>query len=279
MKCQSGRMALMMMELMVGKENSGVAGLLNTSAKMSLGGGWAATHCNIDTSKITGVSMRDSRGYASTSIGDTTASSNNVAASLGEYASACAMERLPVVMPERPAWEVEYKKWQAEFHAKRYKILPPKFTDDTKAEDEESSVKAGWKPASRETRADREGDRRTLKRRLDQRLFLLLKRRGGKWGFAQSEIQQGDTSRSAAERALKDAVGEEGYQHYFVGNGPAAHTANDGGLQTVFYHRCQLIQGLPKIQGEYEDYAWVAPDEFGEYFEDAAVVETLQKMA
>jgi large subunit ribosomal protein L46 len=274
----------MMMELMVGKENSGVMSLLNKSVSLVGGWGGAATKNGIHVApKIAaGARVCDSRGYASSIIGDH--NHNNVAAaSSGQYASACALERLPVVMPERPAWEVEYKKWQAEFHAKRYKILPAKFTDDAKAaEEEESSVKAGWKPASRETRADREGDRRTLKRRLDQRLFLLLKRRGGKWGFAQSEIQQGDTSRSAAERALKDAVGEEGYQHYFIGNGPAAHTASgtdDDETRLVFYHRCQLIQGLPKIQGEYEDYAWVAPDEFGEYFEDAAVVETLQKMA
>eukprot|EP00890_Picochlorum_soloecismus_P001497 jgi/Picsp_1/2348/NSC_05811-R1_protein len=290
MSYQGGRATLnvMMLQLM-SKESGNMVGLLNKAVRMGLGGLGVAAHDNNEMIAA-GLSVCGGRGYSST--GHTNTNNNGGASetvgtyrgSSGQYASACALERLPVVMPERPAWEVEYKKWQAEFHAKRYKILSPRLTEDAKTEDEESSVKAGWKPASRETRADREGDRRTLKRRLDQRLFLLLKQRGGKWGFAQSELLQGDTSRSAAERALKNAVGEEGYQCYFIGNGPAAHTYNAGGggasmESVVFYHRCQLIQGLPKIQDEYEDYAWVAPDEFKEYFEDAEVAETLQRMA
>jgi len=267
---------------LVSKESGGVMGLLDKAARMNLGVWGVAGH---DNKKMiaAGLSMCDGRGYLSTgnmNNSDGSKAAGTYTGSPGQYASACALERLPVVMPERPAWEVEYKNWQAEFHAKRYKILPPALTDEPKTENEESSVKAGWKPASRETLADRQGDRRTLKRRLDQRLFLLLKKRGGEWGFAQSEILKGDTSRSAAERALKNAVGEEGYQYYFVGNGPAAHTNGaEVDASVLFYHRCQLIQGLPKIQDEYEDHAWVAPDEFKEYFEDAAVVETLQKMA
>ena len=196
------------------------------------------------------------------------------------YWSACALERLPVVLPERPKWEIEYKEWQERLHAKQFKVLPPTFTDDVKTEREELKGGDGskkWSPAPRRTAADASGDRKTLARRLDERLFLVLKRKGGDWGFAMTEIQEEEASRRAAERALSEAVGDAGYQPYFVGNAPAAHTVDENG-GTVFYHRCQLVQGVPVVQQGYEDFAWVTSDEFHEYFSDSKAVETLQKM-
>ena len=42
-----------------------------------------------------------------------------------------------------------------------------------------------YEPAPRETEADRANDRRSLQRRLDQRLFMLVKPKGGGWALMQ----------------------------------------------------------------------------------------------
>ncbi|KAI8113089.1 hypothetical protein M9435_003095 [Picochlorum sp. BPE23] len=195
-------------------------------------------------------------------------------------ASACAcLERLPVLMPEMPQWEKEYRDWQEEFNSKTFKTLPSKLTEGAKSEGSEESSST-WEPAPRETLADTTGDRKSLRRRLDQRLFLLVKK-NGQWGFLNSVIGDDDTSRSAAERALAEGTGGA-YQHYFIGNTPAAHTSsgddNDGEKRMLFYHRCQLIQGAPVLASpDVEDHAWVAPDEFSDYLaeEDAHVLKTM----
>lgn len=191
-------------------------------------------------------------------------------------ASACAcLERLPVLMPEMPQWEKEYRDWQEEFNAKTFKTLPSKLTEGAKSEGSEESSST-WEPAPRETLADTAGDRKSLRRRLDQRLFLMVKS-NGKWGFLNSTIGDDDTSRSAAERALSEGTGGS-YQHYFIGNTPAAHTCSGSENKMYFYHRCQLIQGAPVLASpEVEDHAWVAPDEFSDYLaeEDAQVLKTM----
>ena len=179
-------------------------------------------------------------------------------------------------MPPAPAWEVEYAEWQAQLAARRFKTLPKEFTDPKKSAEEGvgSGATSRWAPSPRETAADASGDRHSTHRRLDQRVFLLLRRDGG-WGFPHVALGEGETTRSAAERALKEALGEAGFQPYFVGNAPAGHVALPGG--TYFFHRCQLIHGKPAPQSV-ADFAWAAKDELGEYIKDPATLETLQKM-
>ena len=47
-------------------------------------------------------------------------------------------------------------------------------------------------------------------------------------------------------------------QPYFVGNAPAGHVQLGDG--TTFFHRCQLIQGVPVLKGGsgYSEYVWAA---------------------
>lgn len=191
-------------------------------------------------------------------------------------AVACALlERLPVVMPDMPPWEKAYRDWQEDFNSKTYKTLPSKLTEGAKTEGSEESSST-WEPAPRETQADVTGDRKSLRRRLDQRLFLMVKKKG-EWGFLNSAIGEEDTSRGAAERALSEGTGGS-YQHYFIGNPPAAHTVSGDEKRMLFYHRCQLIRGAPVVVSpEVEDHAWVAPDEFSEYVAegDAQVLKTM----
>lgn len=198
--------------------------------------------------------------------------------------SCVALERLPVVMPEVPAWERDYKAWQETWNARRFKELPSAFTtSDVKMKDDgKSSGRASWQPAPLKTSADEKNDRKSLQRKLDHRLFLLVKT-GGVWDFVHLPIGDDDvSSRSVAEKALESLMGEkegeaEG-RYYFVGNAPAAHTVSQG--RTSFYHRCQLIQleSFHSVQmNGFEDFAWVSPDEFGEYL-DQDVAKVLQQM-
>ncbi len=83
-------------------------------------------------------------------------------------------------MPEVPDWEAEHLAWQLELQNKYNKELPEEFTKGKttyEAEDGEGGTQQ-WQPASRETEADVAMDTKSLRRRLDRRLFLLVKSKG-----------------------------------------------------------------------------------------------------
>lgn len=203
------------------------------------------------------------------------------------------------------------------WNAKRFKRLPGSFVDTDVASGSsvvgaDGKQQAGgsgsaWEAAARTTAADRANDVRSLNRRLDSRLFLLVKRAGGAWGFLEGDIDAGTSrsSRGVAEAALaalvsadddgaqvdgaeapEEAVkpGEVGDAFYFVGNAPAAHS-KDGDETTRFYHRCQLVrpdafhgEQLMK-RGGYDDFVWVGVDEMGSYLKDDLCVDVLRSMA
>ena len=83
-------------------------------------------------------------------------------------------------MPEPPEWESEYKLWQIDLQNKHNKVLPDEFiqpkTTYEQGETEEGSQQ--WQPAPRVTEADHAKDTKSLWRRLDRRLFLLVKTKG-----------------------------------------------------------------------------------------------------
>ena len=83
-------------------------------------------------------------------------------------------------MPEVPEWEADYLGWKMELENKGNKELPEDFTTGKttyESEDGEGATQQ-WQPASRETEADVAMDTKSLRRRLDQRLFLLVKSQG-----------------------------------------------------------------------------------------------------
>jgi large subunit ribosomal protein L46 len=188
-------------------------------------------------------------------------------------------------MPPPPEWELDYAAWQETLMARRLKPVPKEFTDDKRVLDEQASSgpssESRWQPAPLETVADRSGDRKTTRRRLDQRIFMLIKKKNGSWEFPHVALEQGENTRTGAERALREVLGDgDGkFQSYFVGNAPAGHVALTSG--NYFFHRCQLIQGAPPSlagDGEWSEIAWAAKDELDEYIKDAHTLELLQKM-
>ncbi|GAB4813991.1 hypothetical protein N2152v2_001037 [Parachlorella kessleri] len=189
---------------------------------------------------------------------------------------------MQLVAPPDADWELEYFTWQAELTEKYYKKLPKELIDPKKLV-EETTTEGGsrWEPAPLETEADRAGDRRSLRRRLDQRIFLLVRPAGkadAPYMLPHSQHKEGETIRQTAERVLGETVTVEEVQPYFVGNSPAGHVETEAG--TMFFNRCQLIQGTPSLRpgSGYSDYAWVAKDELGEYIKHRPTLELLRKM-
>lgn len=187
------------------------------------------------------------------------------------------LERLPVVAPLSPASETEYLEWmKSKGRAFEGKQLPTELGDGggggvgkgkkgaaaaSAAENDGEEDKGKWRPASRETEADRAGDVTSLRRCLDKRLFLVLdgSSGGGSGGESKdalkalpsAEIKQGETTRASAERALTEAVpalspeasssSSSSVEAYFVGNAPAGHFALPQNKGTLFFHRAQLV--------------------------------------
>ena len=195
-------------------------------------------------------------------------------------------------MPELEEWETEYQRWRERFERRR--ALPKDLVEETKIAGVAGlSEEPQWEPAPRQTAADRSGDRSTLQRRLDKRIFMLLRSRSGDWEFPSVELQEGETTRKGAERALAQVTDLEGFQPYFVGNAPAGHLTttvarsvveddSGGPRMTVFFHRCQLIKGIPKLneqaRSQWNELVWVSKDELEEYIKDEGMLNLMQKM-
>jgi large subunit ribosomal protein L46 len=154
-----------------------------------------------------------------------------------------------------------------------------------------------FKPASRITEADEKNDRRSMERRLQDSLFLIVKRNrtDHSWQFPQGKLldlppmetttptsstttveANSETLRAAAERVLTRAVGKT--KKWFVGNAPIGHFQYAYPLSVqqkrhhygakVFYYRAQWLAGNIKLNTKlYTDYAWIARDEVHEYFD------------
>lgn len=193
---------------------------------------------------------------------------------------ACVLERLPVIMPEASEWETEYLTWQHKMHSREKKELPEEFTTEKMVIEQEGGEGGvgRWQPAPRETEADIAMDTRSLRRKLDQRLFLLVKEKGASsWQFPQTEHSAGETMRQTAERALQETI-QEGPQTYFVGNAPMGHVEHSSGK--AFYHKAQLIKGEAALKQSAKAvaYVWVSKQEMPQYIQDEATQTLLSQM-
>ena len=219
--------------------------------------------------------------------------------------------RMPLVLPPKPQWETEYLDWQREWHASKGRHRPwPEWLETGEGQAQGRGQAAGAaggaegedderrEAAPLEQEADRTGDRRTTRRRLDAHLYLLLKgKQSERWFFPSVRHEARETLRQTCERALGTYVDDKGIETFFVGNGPcgvlpaataaagdASVTATpDGDAEaSVFLVPVELIKGTPKIAkaaaGEVSDFAWVAKDEMAEYFDGAETREYLEKL-
>ena len=200
-----------------------------------------------------------------------------------------------MVAPLPPAWESEYLEWmRSKGRTTEGKQMPAELGGDSGSGGgggrggggkkggalaegggtEEQQDKGKWRPAPRETEADRTGDVTSLRRHLDRRLFLVLGAAGttatttaaaaealeALKALPSAEVGPGETTRASAERALAEAVpalsptssssssssSSGAVEAYFVGNAPAGHFGLPGGGEggsggTLFFHRAQLV--------------------------------------
>lgn len=204
--------------------------------------------------------------------------------------AACVLERLPIVMPPPPAWEVDYKQWVWEWRTSQnyYKTLPKTKKQEqragkaldaaAKAEQESAGSPQQGVPApgSCLTKADATGDLRTMKRKLDQKLFLLVRgtdrSEQRKWAFPHAEHMESETIRETGERALKAELGDQ-VPAIFIGNAPMAHfdMLQDDRVVRTFFMLAQAINDPWDVnafaqQGKNE-YAWVTVEEMKDMLE------------
>jgi 8-oxo-dGTP pyrophosphatase MutT (NUDIX family) len=222
-----------------------------------------------------------------------------------------------------PSWEVEHHAWRQERklasgQLKRYPQLGDARQRVSGGADGggggdsgvggnggDSASSSAADPASYETPADREDNVRTMKRRLRDKLVLLVKSSdgggAGGWRFPSAEHRDGETIRATAERALREAIGERA-PLFFIGNAPMAHleegerSGGGGGSSSsssssssqmgaaassapaattkTFFHLAQVLNDPWEVElargGVAHDFAWVAPDELDKYLGGAA---------
>nr|XP_060611152.1 large ribosomal subunit protein mL46 [Anolis sagrei ordinatus] len=133
-----------------------------------------------------------------------------------------------------------------------------------------------FKPASRTTDADKNNDRTSLSRKLDQSLLLLVKQKLGDqeiWLLPQTEWKDGETLRATAERALLALSGSPAGAK-FLGNAPcgvykykfpkAVRIEGNVGAK-VFFFKAFLQDGHLPLEKEKTDYVWVSKGELADY--------------
>uniref|UniRef100_A0A0B6ZUH7 Large ribosomal subunit protein mL46 n=1 Tax=Arion vulgaris TaxID=1028688 RepID=A0A0B6ZUH7_9EUPU len=128
-------------------------------------------------------------------------------------------------------------------------------------------------PAPRETEADVNDDRRSLERKLDSSLYLLVKQNvegNYHWVLPQALWEQGETLRETAEKALSTLCGN--VKATFLGNAPCAVAKfepkvkeGDKKVKLFFFQAWYREGDVIPNKTEATDYLWVARDELPKY--------------
>jgi large subunit ribosomal protein L46 len=186
------------------------------------------------------------------------------------------IERLPVVFPDMAPWEKDWedlrdyldsfgKDYPKELNLGERLPMGTFLTD----EDLFAQLPEGYKPAPRVTEADENGYVKTLKRRLMERVYLLVQK-DERWSFPVVALNEGETFMDASKRAVVDTVGEK-MDIYYVSNCPLAvdmivlteeERAKVGVYGTkTFFMKVQHDEFDATLGKEYEDYAWLTRGE------------------
>jgi len=212
------------------------------------------------------------------------------------FVSSAVLHRYPTITQDSEQWEhdmwalqdkIEDQK-RAHFMSQVAGTEAQMIPDDNPSYDE-IVESLPFKPASRTTEADLKNDRRSMERKLQNSLFLVVKRNRSthSWQFPQGKLlETEDNLRASAERVLDRAVGKT--KRFFISNAPVGHYcyAYPPEMQQqrkqygakIFFYRAQLIAGTVKLETRlYTDFAWISRSEVGEYFDKdtAAAVDAL----
>lgn len=200
------------------------------------------------------------------------------------YAAATILHRYPTILVMPEDWEIENVKMQEKIGAKRREVMmetvggtPAQIIPEKNTPYEDILASMPFQPASRITEADEADDRKSLERKLDQSLYLIVKRNraDNAWQFPQGKFLANETFRASAERVIDRSTGS--VDRWFISNAPAGNywyrypdAVRDQRKQfgaKIFYSRCQYLGGPLKLETRlYKDFAWIAREELDEYF-------------
>ncbi|KAL8587149.1 hypothetical protein ACOMHN_026117 [Nucella lapillus] len=221
-----------------------------------------------------------------------------------QLVSAVCLQRHPVVTTELTELEQRYKDLMTdlelensilsdhELHALEDKAIAEKRLQAEENEQGEGEVEGArvtaldledaWEadakdftPAPRITEDDKTDNVRSLDRKLDQSLFLLVKQTlgdKGHWVFPQGPRLDGESMRQAAERVLQSHCGD-GATAQFVGNAPCGfyqytfpQAANMGTGAKVFFFKVWYREGdMAPTDPSITDYMWVTQDQLPQF--------------
>jgi len=228
--------------------------------------------------------------------------------------AAAIVERVPVVLPEIPEFEKEYLRFcekrdalmeveqasaaqkrvdeEMKLRAKKEKgsgkkkdaksaEADKKKKDDKEDENEEQKAKE-LLDYPRITDADKRNDRKSLYRALENRLYLIVKKKrdSNAWSFPQGgyEKEDGDHLRTTAERELKEECGAL-MNTFFIGNAPLGCyqypiprelQKNYGQAEKtrVFFYKARYLRGPVRLNNaEVTDHLWVTKSELKDYLD------------
>ncbi|KAA0057556.1 54S ribosomal protein L17 [Cucumis melo var. makuwa] len=215
-------------------------------------------------------------------------------------------ERLPIVIPKIDPVVYAFTEFRFRWQQQYRRKYPDEFLDKADARGK-GDYQIDYVPAPRITEADKTNDRKSLKRALDRRLYLLLygpsigaPDEKPIWHFPEKVYETEETLRKVrvgyryssvlffiifypsdfqvlqcAESALKSVLGDLSHT-YFVGNAPMGHmvvppteTAQVPTLKRFFF-KSQVVATDKFDIGKCEDFVWVTKDELLEHFPDQA---------
>jgi len=206
------------------------------------------------------------------------------------------LERLPVIFEDTPQWEEDYNILKAELM--RYdKVYPKELNmgdpmDRIVMTEKEilEKLPKGFKPAPRETEADKNGNIQTLDRRLKTRVYLAVKCKDtDEWllptvdlAYTESENdtpkQTSETILDAAKRAIASTAGPS-LKLLCLGNCPVGVDTipydednplrKENGFygEKIYYMRVQYDSGdvmKDKLERNFNDWGWLEKDEMVE---------------
>lgn len=129
-----------------------------------------------------------------------------------------------------------------------------------------------FKLSERLTEADSKNDVKSIHRKLDQSLLLLVQQKIGNdlyWVLPQGINKEGETMRQTAERVLRECCGNS-LKTRFFGNAPCGvykykypHSVLKEGSSVgakIFFFKAQFLDGTPN-KGQIADYQWAARNE------------------
>jgi len=173
---------------------------------------------------------------------------------------------MPRLVPAEPEWKKEKHEFQEKIQNQKLKILKLQ-PNITFVDQVEQAVQAqGVYDRPRLTKADKENNIRSLFRKMENRLYFILKKKNEEhWQFPHLQHQTGETLRQTVERANQSHVPNFGV--YILSNAPDVHCdfLENGHTRRLFLYRSYHLKGKPTLGEDAVDYAWVTKSELKGY--------------